>query len=142
MIEEDIPQILREVRVNACKDRMKVGLKHLDGTFSSITAMDIRRDKLELDVPLLFGDTPAFGTGSVVKDLQFDNVVAVFEAFYDGGVGINALGVLLGIELRLGGCIGVALVGNQNVLISAARANGEAVGVIYIKFTNWFYVHM
>ena len=97
---------------------------------------------MELDVPLLFGDTPAFSTGCVVKDFQFDDVVAVFEAFYDGGVGINELGVLLGIKLRLEGYIGVALVENHNVLVAVARANGEAAGVICIKFTSWFYVHM
>ena len=36
----------------------------------------------------------------------------------------------------------VAVVGDHNVLVSAARDNGEASGVLCVKFTNRFYVHM
>ena len=53
MIKEEVPQIPGEGRVNACKDREKVGLERLDGTFSGVSAVDIRRYELELDLPLL-----------------------------------------------------------------------------------------
>ena len=40
--------------------------------------------------------------------------------------------VLFGIERRLEDCIRVAMVGNHNVLISAARPNREVAGVVYL----------
>ena len=70
MIEEDFPHKLGEGRVDACKDREKVGLEHLDGTFSGVAAMDIQRDDLELDTSLLLDDVPVFRTGFVVKDFN------------------------------------------------------------------------
>ena len=69
MIEDEVPQILGKVRVDACKDREKVCLEGLDGMFSGVATMDIRRDELELDVPLLLNDAPVFSTGLVVEDL-------------------------------------------------------------------------
>ena len=51
-------------------------------------------------------------------------MAAGFEAFHYGGVGSNALGVLLGIERQLEDRIIVIVVGDHNVLIAMARANG------------------
>ena len=59
-------------------------------------------------------------------------MAAGFEAFRDGGVGRNVVGVLLSIEQRLEDRISVALVGYHNVLIATARANEEAAGVICV----------
>ena len=56
-------------RVNACKEREKVGLELLNGTFSDISAMDIQRDELKLGVPLLLNNTPVVSTGFIVEDL-------------------------------------------------------------------------
>ena len=50
MIKEEVPKILGEVGVDACKDREKVGLERLDGMFRGVVAMDIRRDELEHDM--------------------------------------------------------------------------------------------
>ena len=69
MIKEEVPQILGEGGIDACKDRYKLVLERLDGTFSIVAVMDIRRDNLELDVPFLLDDVPVVSTGLVVKGL-------------------------------------------------------------------------
>ena len=46
-----------------------MGFECLDGTFSGVAAMDIRWDKLELDVPMLLYDGPVFSTGFIIEDL-------------------------------------------------------------------------
>ena len=69
MIKEEVPQILGEVGVDACKDREKVGLERLDGMFRGVVAMDIRRDELEHDMQFLLDDVPVVSTGFVVEDL-------------------------------------------------------------------------
>ena len=68
MIEEEIPHILGEGWVDTCKDIEKVGLECFGGMFSGVSAMDIRRDKLELDVPLLLDGTSLVRTGFVVVE--------------------------------------------------------------------------
>ena len=114
----------------------------MDGTFSGVAAMDILWDELELDLTLLFDNMLVLGTGFVIKDLQVDAVAAGFEAFHDGGVGGNVVGIILGLEWGLEDCIGVEVLGNHNVLIAAARANGGAAGVFCVQLTNMLYAHM
>ena len=46
-----------------------MGLEQLDILFIGVVAMDIRRDKLELDVPLPLDDAPLVSTGLIVEDL-------------------------------------------------------------------------
>ena len=45
--------------------------------------MYIRRDELELDMPLFLNDTPIVSTGFIVEDLQVNDTAASFEAFQD-----------------------------------------------------------
>ena len=59
-------------------------------------------------------------------------MATVFEAFYDGRVGSNTVGVLLGLERSLEDCIRVVVVGNHNVLIAAERSNEEAADVVCV----------
>ena len=59
-------------------------------------------------------------------------MAAGFEAFHDGGVGRNVVGVLLSLERRLEDSIIVAVVGNHNLLIDTARANGKAENVVCV----------
>ena len=65
-----------------------------------------------------------------------------FETFHDRGVVRNAVGFLLGLERRLEDCIRVTVLGNHDVLIDAARANGEAPSVVCVQLDNVLYVHM
>ena len=44
-----------------------MGLGRLNGSFSSVAAMDIKQDELELDVPFLFNDAHVVSTGSDVE---------------------------------------------------------------------------
>ena len=78
--------------------------------------MVIWQYELELDMPLLSDDTIVFGTGFVATDLQVDAVAAGFDAFHDGGVGDNVVGVLFSLEHRLEDRVGVAVGGDHNAL--------------------------
>ena len=62
--------------------------------------------------------------------------------FHDGGVGIIAVGFLLGLERCLEDRISVAVVGIHNVLIAAARANRESASVVYVYLANGIYVYV
>ena len=48
-----------------------------------VAEMYIRRDELELDMPLFLNDTPIVSTGFIVEDLQVNDTAASFEAFQD-----------------------------------------------------------
>ena len=59
-------------------------------------------------------------------------MAAGFEAFHDGGVVSNAVSFFIGMELRLKDYVIVAVVGDHNVLIAAARANEEVANVVRV----------
>ena len=63
-------------------------------------------------------------------------MATVFEAYRDGGVGSNAVGVLLGLERRSEYHIIVTVVGDNNVLISAVTSNVEMAGAVCVQFSN------
>ena len=69
-------------------------------------------------------------------------MAAGFEAFCDGRVSRNAVGVLLGMERRFEDCIRVSVTDNHNVMIAAAKANGEVDGVVCTKVSNVLYGYM
>jgi hypothetical protein len=45
-----VPEMKREVLVNATQDSDEVALEHSDGAFGGIVAMDARGSKLEVNV--------------------------------------------------------------------------------------------
>ena len=83
-------------------------------------------------MPFLLDDTPVVITGFVVEYFLFESVATIFEDFHDGGVVTNAVGFILGLERCLEGFIRFTVVGDHNVLIAAARANGEATSVVCV----------
>ena len=110
-----------------------MGFERLDGTFNGVAAVDIWRDKKVIAVPVFFDDAFVFGTGFVVKDLGSDGVPAHLEAVHAGVVGGDAVLVLASLEIGLEDGVGVAVVGNHDVLIAAAGTDGEASGVLCVQ---------
>ena len=97
-----------------------MGFDHLDGTFGGVAAVDIWRDKKVFAVPVFFDDVSVFGAGLIVEDLGSDGVFARLETVHDGVVGSNLVFVLAGLEGGLEDGVGVAVVGNHDILIAAA----------------------
>lgn len=65
-----IPQVSGEARGNTGEDGDEVVLKCLGGLLRRIAEVDVSRDKLELDFPILCHDTLELGTDFIIKDLQ------------------------------------------------------------------------
>ena len=135
MIKEEVHKINGEGRVDSCKGREKVGLERFYGTLSGFAAVDIHRDKLELDLPILLNDAPIVSTGFVVgyfKSTMWPRALRRFMMKEFAAMWWVSFLVWNGnLEDR----IRVTVVGDHNVLISVVRANGEAAGVICIKIS-------
>ncbi len=63
----------------------------MDGTFGSIAAVDIRRDKLVLCFPFVFDVGFEVFAGLVVEDLEVHCEAVFGEAVHDGVVGGKAM---------------------------------------------------
>ena len=61
-----------------------MGFKGADCTLSCIAAMDMWGYKLVLHLPFFGHQGLVFGTCFIIKDLEIDMMVALFEALYDG----------------------------------------------------------
>ena len=109
-----------------------MGFERLDGTSGGV-AVDIWRDEKVSAVPVFLDDAFVFGTGFVVEDLGSDGVSARLETVHDGVVGGNLVFVLAGLEGGLEDGVGVAVVGDHDVLIAATGADGEASGVVCVQ---------
>jgi len=96
-------------------------------------------DEKVLTAPVLLYDASVFGAGFVVEDLGGDGVPAHLEAVHDGIVGGNAVFVLARLEGGLEDCVGVAVVGDHDVLVVAAGANGEATRVVGVELLDGFH---
>ena len=137
--QELVPEELREGGIDAGQYGEEVGLERLDGTFGGVTAVDIGGDEEVLAGPVLLDDASVFGAGFVVEDLGGDGMPTHLEAVHDGIVGGDAVFVLTRLEGGLEDCIGVTVVGDHNVLVAAAGANGEATCVVCVELLDGFH---
>ena len=96
-------------------------------------------DEEVLAGPVLLDDASVFGAGFVVEDLGGDGMPTHLEAVHDGIVGGNAVFVLTRLEGGLEDCVGVAVVGDHDVLVAAAGANGEATCVVGVELLDGFH---
>ena len=117
-------------------DAEEVGFEGLDGTFGGIAAMDVRRYWLVGAVPFLGDDAAVFCTGLVVEDLVFDDLASLLEIGHDASVGWYAVAIVFGLEGFDEDDIVVAVVGEHDVLVVAARTDGEAAHVIGEKLAD------
>ena len=87
-------------------------------------------------VPVFSDDVAIFCAGLVVKDLVFDDVAALLEFLHGASVGWDAVAVVFGLEGLDEDDVGVAVVGDHDVLIATARADGESAHVVGEELTD------
>ena len=75
----------------------------------------------------------------VIEDLVVDDVTASLEAGHDAGVGQDAVAVFPFLEGLDEDSVGVALVGDHQILVAAAGADGEASCVVFVERADGFY---
>ena len=67
---------------------------------------------------------------------MFDNVALLFEFRHDTSVGWDAVAVVSGLEGLNEDGVGAAVVGEHDVLVATARADGEAAHVVGEELTE------
>ena len=75
----------------------------------------------------------------VIKDLVVDDVTASLEAGHDAGIGRYAVAVFSCLEGLNKDGVCVAVVGDHQVLVAAAGAEGEAACVVRVERADGFY---
>ena len=131
--QEFVPEELGEGGVDSSQDGEEMSFEGLNGPFSGVTAVDVRRHKVVGAVPVLLNDTTVFRTGFVVQHLGGDGVPERFETVHDGVVGGDAVLVFTSLEGGLEDGVGIAVVGNHDVLVAAAGADREPAGVVGVE---------
>ena len=113
-----------------------MGLKGLDHSLGNVATMHVRWHKLEGCVPLLGDHLFVGSTALVVEYLEVHAVAVLLQAGHDAvGCG-EAVAVVLGLEGLDHDSVGVDVVGEHDVLVAAARADGEAAHVVGVKFAD------
>ena len=110
-----------------------------DSTFGYIETMDVGGYQLVCGCPDVGDVSAVFLACFVIEDLVVDDVTASLEAGHDAGVGRDAVAVFPYLEGLDEDSVGVAVVGNHQVLVSAAGADGEASCVVCVERANGFY---
>jgi hypothetical protein len=122
--------------VHGAKDRDKMIFECADGTFSSVGSMFTRRDTLEGDLVAKKGVLEVLGT-FVVENVQVDGMTLTTNLFVAGFPGVTN-----GSSLLVGKChgvdrVGVLVVQNKNVQVSATGRNRKVTSLIRIGFENF-----
>ena len=113
-----------------------MGSEGADGALGGIAAINIRGYELVGAVPVSSDDLAIFCTSIVVEDLVFNKVAMVLERGHDAGVGGDVVGVVFGLEGFDKDKVGVAVIGEHDVLVAAVRTDGEAAHVIGENLAN------
>ena len=110
-----------------------------DGTFVYVATMEVGGYQLVCGCPDVSDVSVVFLACFVMEDLVVDNVTASLEAGHDAGVGRYAVAVFSCLEGLDWGGVGVAVVGDHQVLVAAAGADGEVSCVVYVERADGFY---
>ena len=121
------------------KDAEKVSFEGADGTFGYVAPMDVGGYQLVCSRPDVGDVAAVFLAGFVVKDLVVNDVTASLDAGHDVGVGRYAVAVFSCLEGLDEDGVYIAVVGNHQVLVAAAGADGEASCVVCVKRADGFY---
>ena len=81
----------------------------------------------------LINDTVVFGAELVINNLEVDLVAALSVAVHYGVVGCNLILVLLGLKRGDKDDVGFAMIGGQDVLITAVRLYGEVPSIVCVE---------
>ena len=85
---------------------------------------------MKFGFPFLGDGLLVIGAGFVIQDLEVDGEASRFQALHDAVVSWDAVVVLARFEWASEDRIGVAVVGDHDVLVVAATPDGEAAGVV------------
>ena len=121
---------------NAIKDCKEVGFEGADGSFSDVVVVDIRRDELEVAVPVFNDGVAVIGTSFVIEDLEVNAVSFVLEASHDGVVGRNTVVIVAILEGRDKDGVGINVVYKHDVSISTSGEDREPTHVISIELSD------
>ena len=110
--------------------------ERLNGTFSKVAAMYVRRYELVGSSPILGDGADVFCAGFVVEHLVIHSVAACLETGHKTRVGWDAVSVVARLEGFDEDGIGVAVIGQHDVLIAAAQTDREAAHVVCEEFAD------
>ena len=110
-----------------------------DGTFGYVATMDIGGYQLVCGCADVGDVTAVFLADFFVEDLVVNGVTASLEAGHDASVGRYAVAVFSCLEGLDGDGVSVAVVGDHQVLVAAAGADGEASCVVRVERDAGFY---
>ena len=130
MRQKLIPKEVGESFGETGNDAEEVGFEGTDGALGSIAAMDVGGNELVGAVPVFGDDSAIFCTGLIVEDLVFGDVAALLELGYDSDVGGDTVAVVFGLKGSNRDDVGLAVVCKHDVLVAAARTDGDAAHVI------------
>ena len=65
-------------------------------------------------------------------------MAAGFETLHDGIVCLNSVFILAGFEHGIKDCVGVAMLSDHDVLVAAARSDGESAAVVREELADGF----
>ena len=108
------------------------------GAFSGVALVHVWGYEVVSDIPVFLNDTILFSDDFVINNLEVELVDLQSEVVHNGVVGCNTILVLLSLEVGNKDCVGVTMVGVQDVLINAARSDGEAPIVVCVDLGYWF----
>ena len=115
-----------------------MGSEGLDGPFTGVATVDVRRNELEPSLPIFLDNVFVLIDGFVVEDLNINVVTAGLKSCYNGIVGGDAMCVLFGHKGGFQDGVGVAMIGNHDLLIAVTRSNGEAPSVVGVELAYMF----
>ena len=110
-----------------------------DGTFGYVAMMDIRGQYFVSGCPDVGDVLAVFLACFVIEDLVVDEVTASLEAGHDAGVGRDVVAVFLFLEGLDEDGVGVAVVGDHQVLVATAGVDVEASCVVFVERADGFY---
>ena len=110
-----------------------------DGTFGYVAMIYVRGYQLVCGFPDVGDVLAILLAGFVVEELVVDDVTASLEAGHDASVGRYTVAVLSFLEGIDEDGVGVAVVGDHQVLVAAAGADWKASCGICVERTDGFY---
>ena len=103
-----------------CKEVCFVGA---DGLFSNVAVVEIRRDKLEVAVPVFNDGAAEFGTGFVIEDLEVNAVAFGLKASRDIVVGNETVAIVARLKCRDKDGVGIDVLGEHDVSVATLGAD-------------------
>ena len=115
-----------------------MSLEGADGTFGYVATMDVGGYQFVCGCPDV-GDVSAVLLACfVIEDLVVYDMTASLEAGHDAGVGRDAVAVFSCLEGLDEDGVCVAVIGDHQVLVAAAGADGEASCVVCVELADGF----